>query len=70
MSFFPLEKSMNEWRSAERKSKKQSFSVARENEKMQDTAADVSYSIVTSNASLNKDATKVRDLVCVGRMRL
>ncbi|XP_050531762.1 nostrin [Daktulosphaira vitifoliae] len=53
-------KNMNEWRSAERKSKKQSFSVARENEKMQDTVADVTtYSIVTSNCNINKDATKL-----------
>lgn len=33
--------------------------MARENEKVQDMTSDVSYSILTSNANLAKDATKV-----------
>lgn len=51
---------MNKWRAEERRSKKESFSVARENEKVQDlTAIEGSYSILASNANLTKDATKV-----------
>lgn len=56
-----IEKCMNKWRADERRSKKESFAAARENEKIQDmTAADASYSILTSNTNLAKDATKVR----------
>jgi len=54
---------MNKWRTEERRSKKESFAVARENEKVQDTAIEASYSILTSNANLTKDAAKVS--VCV-----
>jgi len=50
---------MNKWRTDERRSKKESFTVARENEKVQDMTSDASYSILTSNANLIKDATKV-----------
>lgn len=50
---------MNKWRTDERRSKKESFAVARENEKVQDMTSDVSYSILTSNTNLAKDATKV-----------
>lgn len=50
---------MNKWRIEERRSKKESFSVARENEKVQDTAVEASYSILTSTPNLSKDATKV-----------
>jgi len=50
---------MNKWRTAERRSKKESFTVARENEKVQDMTSDASYSILTSNSNLIKDATKV-----------
>lgn len=56
-----LEKCMNKWRTEERRSRKESFAVARENEKVQDatTTAEVTYSVLTSNANLNKDAAKV-----------
>lgn len=50
---------MNKWRIEERRSKKESFSVARENEKVQDTAVEASYSILASTPNLTKDATKV-----------
>lgn len=50
---------MNKWRADERRSKKESFAVARENEKVQDMTTEASYSILTSNANLSKDATKV-----------
>lgn len=50
---------MIKWRTEERRSKKESFAVARENEKVQDTAVEASYSILTSNANSTKDATKV-----------
>lgn len=50
---------MNKWRIEERRSKKESFSVARENEKVQDTAVEASYSILMSTPNLIKDATKV-----------
>lgn len=56
---------MNKWRTDERRSKKESFTVARENEKVQDMTSDASYSILTSNANLIKDATKVSIWVCV-----
>lgn len=59
ISFKLLEKCMNKWRTDERRSKKESFTVARENEKVQDMTSDASYSILTSNANLAKDATKV-----------
>jgi len=55
-------KCMNKWRAEERRSKKESFSVARENEKVQDlTAIEGSYSILASNANLTKDATKLEN---------
>lgn len=54
-----LEKCMNKWRAEERRSKKESFTIARENEKVQDTTTDASYSILTSNTNLTKDAAKV-----------
>lgn len=57
-----LEKCMNKWRTEERRSKKESFTVARENEKVQDTTIDASYSILTSNTNLTKDAAKVNFL--------
>jgi len=50
---------MNKWRTDERRSKKESFTMARENEKVQDMTSEASYSILTSNANLTKDATKV-----------
>jgi len=50
---------MNKWRTDERRSKKESFTVARENEKVQDMTSDASYSILASNANVIKDATKV-----------
>lgn len=50
---------MNKWRTEERRSKKESLAVARENEKVQDMAVEVSYSILTSNTNLAKDAAKV-----------
>lgn len=59
ISFKLLEKCMNKWRTDERRSKKESFTVARENEKVQDMTSDASYSILTSNGNLAKDATKV-----------
>lgn len=59
-----IEKCMNKWRADERRSKKESFTAARENEKIQDmTAADTSYSILTSNTNLAKDATKVNNSI-------
>ncbi|VVC41607.1 Hypothetical protein CINCED_3A006964 [Cinara cedri] len=55
-------KCMNKWRSDERRSKKESFAVARENEKIQDmTAIDASYSMLTSTTNLAKDATKLEN---------
>lgn len=54
-------KCMNKWRTDERRSKKESFTVARENEKVQDMTSDASYSILTSNANLAKDATKLEN---------
>ncbi|KAL4097041.1 hypothetical protein QTP88_021881 [Uroleucon formosanum] len=54
-------KCMNKWRTDERRSKKESFTVARENEKVQDMTSDASYSILTSNANLIKDATKLEN---------
>jgi len=50
---------MNKWRTDERRTRKESFTIARENEKIQDMTTEASYSILTSNANLNKDATKV-----------
>lgn len=59
-----LEKCMNKWRTDERRSKKESFAVARENEKVQDMmATEGSYSILTSNGNVTKDATKVSLIV-------
>lgn len=55
---------MNKWRTEERRSKKESFTVARENEKIQDmTAAEASYSILQSNANLTKDTAKVSSIL-------
>ncbi|XP_025412380.1 nostrin [Sipha flava] len=54
-------KCMNKWRTDERRSKKESFAVARENEKVQDMTTDASYSILTSNGNLAKDATKLEN---------
>jgi hypothetical protein len=56
---------MNKWRTDERRSKKESFAVARENEKVQDMTTDASYSILTSNGNLAKDATKVSLIVYI-----
>lgn len=50
---------MNKWRTDERRSKKDSFAVARENEKVQDTSPETSYSILTSNTNVSKDVAKV-----------
>ena len=62
-------KSLSEWRSAEGKSKKQSFMSARENEKLQDAMLDVRLGRASSTTHLHlttqpsgkeKDASKVR----------
>jgi hypothetical protein len=50
-------KSLSEWRSAESKSKKQSFLCARENEKLQDAMFDVKLGRASSTTHLHLSGT-------------
>jgi hypothetical protein len=50
-------KNLSEWRSAESKSKKQSFLSARENEKLQDAMFDVKLGRASSTTHLHQTGT-------------